>query len=478
MSTGSHGDHPRGNPAEGGAGDRPNQDLLAVVAEASQALLTTDAAVALRRIADALVTLRQAAHAVILTHEEPGPRLYVEAGRASAYGTASVPLVLDHHVVGSLSADALPPPHGDVERLTFLLKTLAPLIVDGLAAQRARHVDRRQLIEENERLRRRHEHFDPMALIGESGAMRPVADGIAHAAASDAPILLRGEPGAGKELIARAIHQRSGWSDRPFVEVSGAALHVPAMDADVLTRMSLVAPAARRGPSKALASVARGGTLYIDEVADLTPSGQDRLLRLLQDPESQTRPPGTPAARIRIMASTAVNLEQAVASGTLRGEVYHHLYLHTIVIPPLRERDGDIPVLANLFLDRFAREYSKTVARLSDRVIDLLLRYPWPGNVRELVNAMERAVILSEDGVIHGHHLPPAIRMASGANAGEFSLSDALDAYEKELLQDALRTAGGVRSRAARLLKTTERIFNYKVRKHGIDSSHYKPPGT
>ncbi len=236
------------------------------------------------------------------------------------------------------------------------------------------------MIEEGERLRRRHEHFDPVALIGDSGAMKPCGRWHRARRGVGRALLLRGEPGAGKELIARAIHQRSGWSDRRFVQVSGAALHVPALDADVLARMSLIAPAARRGPSKAVASVARGGTLLMDEVADLTPSGQDRLLRLLQDPDAQTRAPGTPAARIRIMASTSVNLEQAVASGTLRGEVYHHLYLHTIVVPPLRERDGDIPVLANLFLERFAREYSKTVARLLDRVIDLLLRYPWPGN--------------------------------------------------------------------------------------------------
>lgn len=461
------------DPHEGGrhAGEEP-PDALAVLAEAGQTLLTTDVPTALRRIVDALVHHGHATHAVILAHEEPGPRLYFEAGHPAGYGTASVPIALDHRTIGSLSADTLPPPRSNTDGLNVLLKALAPVIAHGMAAQRARLLERRQLVEENERLRRRlHEHFDPAGLVAQSEAMRPVADRIAQAVASSAPLLLRGEPGSGKELVARTIHQRSTWAERPFVEVAGAALHDASFEADLLGRGGTAAgdrKAARTAP------LAHGGTLFVDELTDVPPSGQERLLRLLH---------GTAASgaadehltRIRLIVATAGNLEQAVATGTLRGDLYHRLQAHTIAVPPLRDRHADIPILAAAFLARFAREYSKDVARLSPRVSDLLARYTWPGNVRELANVMERAVILSEDRVIHGHHLPPAIRTAYGTSAGEFSLAEALDAYEKDLLQDALRTAGGVRSRAARLLKTTERIFNYKVRKHGIDSRHFKP---
>ncbi len=474
MSLGTHGAGRRVDLHQGGrhGGGEP-LDALAVLAEASQALLTTDIPTALRRVVDALVQHGHATHAVILAHEEPGPRLYFESGQPAGYGTASVPIALDHRTVGSLSADTLPPPRSDTDGLSVLLKALAPIIAHGMGAHRARLLERRQLVEENERLRRRlHEHFDPAGLVAQSEAMRPVADRIAQAVASATPLLLRGEPGSGKELVARTIHQRSAWAERPFVEVAGAALHDASFEADLLGRGGT--GAAERKSARA-APLAHGGTLFVDELTDVPPSGQERLLRLLQDTAATAAGADEHRARIRLIVAAADNLEQAVATGTLRGDLYHRLQTHTIVMPPLRDRHADIPVLAAVFLARFAREYSKDVARLSPRVSDLLVRYSWPGNVRELANVMERAVILSEDRVIHGHHLPPAIRTAYGSNAGEFSLSEALDAYEKDLLQDALRTAGGVRSRAARLLKTTERIFNYKVRKHGIDSRHFKP---
>ena len=454
-----------------GSGARPDPVLL--VAEAARALLTLDVPAALRQVTELLVQRGYAAHAVILAHEEPGPRLCVEAGRPSGYGTASVELTVDQRVVGSLSADTPPPPHNDITQLDALLKALAPLIAHGMGAHRARQLERRQLVEENERLRRRlHEHVDPAGLVTESDAMRPVSEGVAAAAGGSWPVLLRGEPGSGKELVARTIHQRSALADRPFIEMAAAALHDAALEHE-MRGLGGTGPGARRA-SRAPLSLSQGGTVFLDELADLTPSGQERLLRLLHEPELQGLPDGHPG-RIRIVAATTANLEQAVAAGTLRGDLYHHLRLHTIVVPPLRDRHEDIPVLAGTFLARFSREYGKDVSRLSPRVADLLARYTWPGNVRELANVMERAVIVCEDRVIHGHHLPHAIRTVDGPGTGDFNLSEALDAYEKDLLLDALRTAGGVRSRAARLLQTTERIFNYKVRKHGIDSRHFKP---
>jgi len=144
-------------------------------------------------------------------------------------------------------------------------------------------------------------------------------------------------------------------------------------------------------------------------------------------------------------------------------------------VPPLRDRAADIQLIAEFFVARFACDHGKPAARISPRALDMLTRYPWPGNVRELANVIERAVLLCDDEVVHGHHLSPAIHAADATGlASPFSLSESLDAYEKDLLLDALRAARGVRSRAARLLQTTDRIFNYKVRKHAIDCRRFK----
>jgi Nif-specific regulatory protein len=201
-----------------------------------------------------------------------------------------------------------------------------------------------------------------------------------------------------------------------------------------------------------------------------------QLMRVLQQREFSSGPASALLSpHVRVVATSEISLERAVSDHGFRADVFHRLSGFSITVPRLRDRQADIPLLADYFLAKFACDHGKNVSRISARALDMLTRYSWPGHVRELANVIERAVLISDDEVIHGHHLSPAIHSADGGGQpAPFSLAESLDAYERDLLLDALRAARGVRSRAARLLQTTDRIFNYKVRKHAIDCRRFK----
>src|SRR3954447_6880663 len=168
-------------------------------------------------------------------------------------------------------------------------------------------------------------------------------------------------------------------------------------------------------------------------------------------------------------------MEKAMVDGTFREDLYYRLNVFTIFVPPLRERKADLLLLADHFLEKLSHEHHKTIKRISTPAIDMLMSYHWPGNVRELENVLERAVLVCDGQVIHAHHLPPSLQTAeSSGTVTRVSLTDAVNGYEKDLIQDALKTTRGNRAKAARLLATTERVFNYKVRKYAIDSARFR----
>jgi Nif-specific regulatory protein len=168
-------------------------------------------------------------------------------------------------------------------------------------------------------------------------------------------------------------------------------------------------------------------------------------------------------------------MEQALAHGTFREDLYYRLNVFTIFVPPLRDRKADLLLLADHFLEKFSHEHGKNIKRISTPAIDMLVSYHWPGNVREMENALERAVLMCEGQVIHAHHLPPSLQTAEASGTvTRVSLNDAIIAYEKDLIQDALKTTRGNRAKAARLLDATERILNYKIRKYAIDVRRFK----
>ena len=222
--------------------------------------------------------------------------------------------------------------------------------------------------------------------------------------------------------------------------------------------------------------MAEGGTLFLDEIGDLSPAMQVKLLRVLQEREFE-RVGGmdTIKVNVRLIAATNVDLEVAVQDGRFRSDLYYRLNVFSIYLPPLRERKTDILLLAEHFLEKYTKQNSKQIKRISTSAIDMLMSYHWPGNVRELENVIERATLVCEGRVIHGYHLPPTLQTAEGSDTvNKMSLDQAVANFEKELIRDALKTARGNRARAARLLDTTERILGYKVGKYGIDPRRYK----
>ena len=197
---------------------------------------------------------------------------------------------------------------------------------------------------------------------------------------------------------------------------------------------------------------------------------------MLQEREIE-RLGGTTSIRInvRLIAATHRPLEALMEQGKFREDLFYRLAVFTIFAPPLRERKPDIMLLADNFLEKYSREHGKHIRRISTPAIDMLTSYHWPGNVRELENTIERAVLVCDGGAIHGHHLPPTLQTAEASDTvPRQSLAESVDAFERDLIQDALKSARGSCARAARLLSTTERIFNYKVKKHGIDARRFK----
>ncbi|BDU74296.1 sigma-54-dependent Fis family transcriptional regulator [Mesoterricola silvestris] len=387
-----------------------------------------------------------------------------------------LPIFLDGKPAGTL---ALAVPYRQdraFQRETAILHLAAAMT--GLAVKVARltAADRQRLLEENRTLRNElQERYEIRNLIGNSHVMRQVYEQVAQASPASTTVLIRGESGTGKELVARAIHYASPRSEKPFVKVSCGALPETLIESELFgVEPGAFTDARSRRPGRF--ELAHGGTLFLDEIGELSPSTQVKLLRVLQEREFE-RLGGVTAVKVdvRVVAATHRNLEAAIQDGTFREDLYYRLNVFDVFLPPLRDRSTDILLLADHFVEKFSVAQGKDVRRISNSAIDMLMAYHWPGNVRELENCIERAVLVCEGGVIHAHHLPPTLQTAeaSGTFLGS-SLEEAVGSFERDLIQDALKSARGNRARAARLLQTTERILNYKTRKYGIAPERFK----
>ncbi|MBA3248167.1 MAG: sigma 54-interacting transcriptional regulator, partial [Pyrinomonadaceae bacterium] len=312
-------------------------------------------------------------------------------------------------------------------------------------------------------------------IIGNSNPMRQVYEQVTQVARTNTTVLLRGESGTGKEMIAHALHYNSLRAKKPFVKVSCAALPETLIESE-LFGYEKGAFTGAQGRKKGRFELADGGTLFLDEVGDLNMSTQVKLLRVFQEREFE-RLGGTETVKVnvRLVAATNRDLEKAIAAGQFREDLYYRLNVFNIFMPPLRERKPDIMQLADSFLEKYGREHGKRIKRISTPAIDMLTSYHWPGNVRELENTIERAVLVCETNVIHGHHLPPTLQTAEGSGTiTNVSLTSAIEAYERDLIQDALKTTRGNRTKAAKLLDTTERIISYKIKKYRIDRDRFR----
>lgn len=349
----------------------------------------------------------------------------------------------------------------------YILKPFAP---DALELAVTRALERARLSRENQYLRAEiHHRYHTM--VGGSPAMRTVHEQIRKVADSRATVLIRGDTGTGKELVAHALHHASPRRDKAFIKVNCAALSAGILESELFghEKGSFTGAHERKVGRFELAD---GGSLLLDEVSEIGVDLQPKLLRALQEREFE-RVGGVQTISVdtRIIATSNRNLEQAVEKGTFRHDLFFRLNVITISLPPLRERQEDIVELMDHFLTRFAKENVRKIKGFSEKARKLLMDYDWPGNVRELQNAIERAVVLSSDPILEPQHfqLSPGL-LNVGSTTPQFKAGMTVAGMEKELILQTLTHCGQNRTRAAELLGISIRTLRNKLKEYGVNT--------
>ncbi|HEX8908605.1 MAG TPA: sigma-54 dependent transcriptional regulator [Anaeromyxobacteraceae bacterium] len=314
------------------------------------------------------------------------------------------------------------------------------------------------------------------ALVGRSASMESIRSMVSRLAASDATtVLIEGESGAGKEVVARAVHFESARAEKPFMQVNCAALPEHLLESELFGHERGAFTDAHT-QKRGLFESAEGGSVMLDEIGDLPPGGQAKLLRLLEN-KTFRRVGGVQELRadVRVLAATNVNLEERVAEGRFRADLFFRLNVVRIVMPSLREHVEDIPILAAHFIAKFNQEMKRDVKGVAPAALDVLGGYHWPGNVRELRNVIERAFILHASAdEIRPEHLPPELRKLPPQKKQEKLVPQVaeqgivLEDVEKKLITEAMERANGNQSKAARLLGISRDTLRYRLKKHGM----------
>jgi two-component system response regulator HydG len=346
-----------------------------------------------------------------------------------------------------------------------------PLDFDDLKLTLERALDHTSLRDENKALRvTLAASFDPGGIIGSSPPMRQLLDMLSTIAPSEATVLITGESGTGKELIAKAIHLNSSRRDGPYVAVNCAALTETLLESELFGHEKGAFTGAERRRDGRF-QMADKGTIFLDEIGEISMTMQVKLLRAIQEREVQ-RVSGDHAIKVdvRILAATNRYLMHEVELGRFRQDLYYRLNVVTLSLPPLRDRVEDIPLLATHFLKKFASKNGKQVKGFTPEAMDRLLKYPWPGNVRELENGVERAVVLLAGEYIREQDLPSAIALSgAGASPAGVNIQDmTLDEIERVAILDALEGAGGNKSETARKLGITRKTLHAKLQRYGV----------
>jgi Nif-specific regulatory protein len=387
-----------------------------------------------------------------------------------------VPIKIGNEVIGAFSADHVLPKDMSLDEDVRVLSIIASMIAQAVRLRQSAQEERQKLVEENQRLQDQlKDKFKPANIIGNSKQMQDVYDQIAQVCRSMTTVLIRGESGTGKELVAHAIHYNSARAGKPFVRVNCAALPETLVESELFGHEKGAftgALATRQGRFES----ANGGTIFLDEVGDFSPATQVKLLRVLQEREFERVGGNTPLkVDVRVIAATNRDLEQMITEGKFRQDLYYRLNVFSIHLPALRERKADILLLSDFFVEKYSKANHKSVKRISTPAIDMLMSYHWPGNVRELENCIERAVLVSNDEVIHGYHLPPTLQTAEASGTVSVGpLQAALDNVEREMIVESLKSTRGNMAKASQLLGITERLMGLRVRKHGIEPKRYR----
>jgi len=341
-----------------------------------------------------------------------------------------------------------------------------PIDPDELSHLIQKAIKQKTLKEENIALKK---HIDEVysfeGLIGESTEMKKVFELIKIVAPQDTTVMIRGESGTGKELIARAIHMHSPRKYYPIIPVNCGAFTETLLESELFghEKGAFTGAQYRR---KGKIEMANGGTLFLDEIGSISPKMQVELLRVLESKQF-TRVGGNEIVKVdfRLISATNENLEKLVQEGTFREDLYYRINVFTIYVPPLRERKGDIPILANHFVEKFSRAMNKVPLKISDEAMEILLRHSWPGNVRELENAIERAMVVGKPPEIRPEDLPFQLERVSHED------SDSLEEIEKVHIQKVLKKYDWNISRAATALNIDRVTLYNKIKKYGLQKT-------
>jgi two-component system response regulator PilR (NtrC family) len=344
-------------------------------------------------------------------------------------------------------------------------------------------VERRQLVAENTALR---QNLQAQAarfsgIIGRSPRMKQVFNLIIQAAPSRSTILITGESGTGKELVARALHTNSPRADRAFVTVNSGNLPPDLLESTLFGHVKGAFTGAVY-PKKGLCDLADKGTIFFDEIGNIPPETQAKLLRVMQEREfMRLGGMDTIKVDVRIIAATNCDLRRMMDEGRFREDLYYRLHVINVYLPPLRERKDDIPLLAQHFLEKYGEENNKRGMELTADALDLMMEYDWPGNVRELENVIERAVVLSSGARVGPELIPDHVRSTPSFHIPNFvvppegiSFKDVITNVEKRLIESTLEAAGGVQKRAAELLKIKPTTLNEMIKRYEIGTRRKK----
>lgn len=336
-------------------------------------------------------------------------------------------------------------------------------------------INLRDILRENQRLKATvSQSLSGKQLLGNSPATRHLLEEIQKVVPYKTNVLITGESGTGKELVARTIHSSGPRRDRPWVAINCSAIPRDLMESELFGYVKGAFTGAAQNRLGRLEQ-AQGGTLFLDEIGDLDLGLQTKLLRVLQ--EREFSPVGSDQVRkvdVRIMAATNRDLKAMVGEGKFREDLFYRLDVYSIVVPPLRERREDVPLLAQAFLDELSADTDKSVHRISPEAIEVLVRYSWPGNIRELRNAIERSLLSCKGDTISAQDLPHTILRSTGAapvadscldNMGSSDLDVWLESVERRAILQALEQCGGVQAQAARRLGISERSLWHRIKK-------------
>lgn len=362
-----------------------------------------------------------------------------------------------------------------------------PFELDDIASLIETALDHKQLKFENKTLKKQlHEKYKFENIIGKSDSMFSIFSLIEKVAETDSTVLILGESGTGKELIAKAIHFNSLRKDKPLVTVNCAAIPEDLLESELFGHMKGSFTGASSTTEGRFRS-ANGGTIFLDEIGDMSPKLQVKLLRVLQ--ERKFEPVGstqTQEVDVRILAATNQNLEDAVKAGRFREDLYYRLNVIPIHLPSLKERPEDIPLLIAHFVNKYTLENGKKISGIADAAKDILQSYSWPGNVRELENMVERIIILKDRGSVDVEDLPPKIRGDIHLQPGQthinipetgISFKHAISNFENELILKALQQTGWNKNKAAVLLKLNRTTLVEKIKKKGLEKEIEKLSG-